>query len=606
MIPSAGGSRSRAAAGRGARAASAPASPAPSPPSARGSTCRAAPVRQRNGKLRLRSTPRAFWRVPARGRPGCRCGRARTRRRPRARARSRATIASPAGSLPCTSPTTSTFTGAPASPTRVARISRPCDRVADDERRERGGDEHPRVVASLRDGAGRDRGCGDVRRVAGVVARRARRRGRAGRPVRARRCAGDIGRRDAADPLLARRGRRLRGDGAAGADAVARAGGRVRRGPAERVRRELVRAPRGRLGGRVRARAQARSASRPSASRSSRPRRASRPSTATTSRGCCTSPRPACCARSRRCRRSRAARSARGAELSAAAPAGRRRGRARRRRRSRATASSGAAAAGSRSSSPSSSAARHPPGAVLLRRRAGLARRARLGRLRPRDLRHRRPRRARREGRVGPGGPAAGPRRRAPAGDRRDRAARPAATPPTASRRSRRRRWRARSAAATSSRPTRTSSPRRTPSTRAVWIVGGGSGHGFKHGPAMAERIADAWDGGEPLPPRFALGERSAASRCAAPARTSDGHEPGPVVEHRSPPPISFASSVAGEPTFVDASGASRRRVCVPATSSATPSEPQRGVDHDQLRRQRQRQELLTLRDVQMPVEVGR
>ena len=41
------------------------------------------------------------------------------------------------------------------------------------------------------------------------------------------------------------------------------------------------------------------------------------------------------------------------------------------------------------------------------------------------------------------------------------------------------------------------------------WIVGGGSGHGFKHGPAMAERIAAAWDGDEPLPPHFALGERS-------------------------------------------------------------------------------------------------
>ena len=42
-----------------------------------------------------------------------------------------------------------------------------------------------------------------------------------------------------------------------------------------------------------------------------------------------------------------------------------------------------------------------------------------------------------------------------------------------------------------------------------MWIVGGGSGHGFKHGPAMAERIATAWDGGAPLPPHFALGERA-------------------------------------------------------------------------------------------------
>ena len=42
-----------------------------------------------------------------------------------------------------------------------------------------------------------------------------------------------------------------------------------------------------------------------------------------------------------------------------------------------------------------------------------------------------------------------------------------------------------------------------------VWLVGGGSGHGFKHGPAMAERLATAWNGGEPLPPHFALGERA-------------------------------------------------------------------------------------------------
>jgi sarcosine oxidase len=43
-----------------------------------------------------------------------------------------------------------------------------------------------------------------------------------------------------------------------------------------------------------------------------------------------------------------------------------------------------------------------------------------------------------------------------------------------------------------------------------VWILGGGSGHGFKHGPAMAERVAAAWDGGDPLPARFALGQRAA------------------------------------------------------------------------------------------------
>ena len=44
-----------------------------------------------------------------------------------------------------------------------------------------------------------------------------------------------------------------------------------------------------------------------------------------------------------------------------------------------------------------------------------------------------------------------------------------------------------------------------------VWLLGGGSGHGFKHGPAMAERMAAAIAGGAALPPRFGLGERAPA-----------------------------------------------------------------------------------------------
>jgi sarcosine oxidase len=46
------------------------------------------------------------------------------------------------------------------------------------------------------------------------------------------------------------------------------------------------------------------------------------------------------------------------------------------------------------------------------------------------------------------------------------------------------------------------------PDDAATWLVGGGSGHGFKHGPAMAERILAAWDGIAPLPARFGLGGR--------------------------------------------------------------------------------------------------
>jgi glycine/D-amino acid oxidase-like deaminating enzyme len=46
------------------------------------------------------------------------------------------------------------------------------------------------------------------------------------------------------------------------------------------------------------------------------------------------------------------------------------------------------------------------------------------------------------------------------------------------------------------------------PEHERVWLLGGGSGHGFKHGPAIAERMAAALTGGEPMPQRFALTER--------------------------------------------------------------------------------------------------
>jgi sarcosine oxidase len=49
------------------------------------------------------------------------------------------------------------------------------------------------------------------------------------------------------------------------------------------------------------------------------------------------------------------------------------------------------------------------------------------------------------------------------------------------------------------------------PEHAGVWLVGGGSGHGFKHGPAMAERLAAALAAGVPLPARFGLGPRRPA-----------------------------------------------------------------------------------------------
>jgi glycine/D-amino acid oxidase-like deaminating enzyme len=43
-----------------------------------------------------------------------------------------------------------------------------------------------------------------------------------------------------------------------------------------------------------------------------------------------------------------------------------------------------------------------------------------------------------------------------------------------------------------------------------VWLLGGASGHGFKHGPALAERVEGWLSGAEPPDPRFGLGVRTA------------------------------------------------------------------------------------------------
>jgi sarcosine oxidase len=45
-----------------------------------------------------------------------------------------------------------------------------------------------------------------------------------------------------------------------------------------------------------------------------------------------------------------------------------------------------------------------------------------------------------------------------------------------------------------------------------VWLLGGGSGHGFKHGPALAEQVAAALAGTAPLPAHFRLGGRGPGS----------------------------------------------------------------------------------------------
>jgi sarcosine oxidase len=45
----------------------------------------------------------------------------------------------------------------------------------------------------------------------------------------------------------------------------------------------------------------------------------------------------------------------------------------------------------------------------------------------------------------------------------------------------------------------------RHPEAENVWIIGGGSGHGFKHGPVVGEMVTDAVLSSMPLPPEFSL-----------------------------------------------------------------------------------------------------
>jgi glycine/D-amino acid oxidase-like deaminating enzyme len=52
------------------------------------------------------------------------------------------------------------------------------------------------------------------------------------------------------------------------------------------------------------------------------------------------------------------------------------------------------------------------------------------------------------------------------------------------------------------------------PTWPAVWVAGGGSGHGFKHGPAVGAHVADLLAGRCGVDPRFALaGKASTAAR---------------------------------------------------------------------------------------------
>jgi sarcosine oxidase len=69
------------------------------------------------------------------------------------------------------------------------------------------------------------------------------------------------------------------------------------------------------------------------------------------------------------------------------------------------------------------------------------------------------------------------------------------------------------------------------PDVEGEWVVGGGSGHAFKHGPVVGAHVADLVTGAAGPNPRFALGPRAAASalRTAGgePATTQPGATAG-------------------------------------------------------------------------------
>ena len=55
----------------------------------------------------------------------------------------------------------------------------------------------------------------------------------------------------------------------------------------------------------------------------------------------------------------------------------------------------------------------------------------------------------------------------------------------------------------------------RHPGLENVWLVGGGSGHGFKHGPAVGEYVARLIAGGGEVDPRFALATKEKVKKRA-------------------------------------------------------------------------------------------
>ena len=153
-------------------------------------------------------------------------------------------------------------------------------------------------------------------------------------------------------------------------------------------------------------------------------------------------------------------------------------------------------------------AADRPPRRLLLRYRCPVAGNARLLRLRRAVLRARRDRRARREDRTGYGKRRDRPRPPRPPAARPPCCRRPrlhGEAIPGARRRTDRRLSRLPVRAHADTHFLFAPHPERAD----WWLLGGGSGHGFKHGPALAEYVADCVEGLRQPEPFHALGPRT-------------------------------------------------------------------------------------------------
>jgi sarcosine oxidase len=53
------------------------------------------------------------------------------------------------------------------------------------------------------------------------------------------------------------------------------------------------------------------------------------------------------------------------------------------------------------------------------------------------------------------------------------------------------------------------------PALENVWLVGGGSGHGFKHGPSLGEYVAARITQGGAIDPRFSLATKQPVQKRA-------------------------------------------------------------------------------------------